>query len=373
MHRIRFANQLRGLAALSVACSHLVGVFWAVPAVVSATTFSPAPDGPVPAIFGLASKPWFNFGPFGVGIFFLISGLVVPISLERHSRFSFMLARVVRIYPTYCVVLLLNVAVLHLASWAWSRPYTYSVWALATNAALVYDLVGHPSIDLVNWTLSVELKFYLLVAVAAPLVRRGSVVFLIAAALGIFALNALITHGGAGPAGSVTSTPGYTASSQSVCLSFMLLGLAFNFHLRGRLSTPGLVGLLAVLSGLFVAAWRVSVWRDQYPGITVNYGYALALFGGLYAVRHHVPPNRLLDAMAAISFPFYVLHVLLGFSILRALMVGAGWGYYPALLATMACVTAVAWLVHRFVEVPCIQIGRRLGQPRVVPPAAAIV
>jgi peptidoglycan/LPS O-acetylase OafA/YrhL len=365
MHRIHFANQLRGLAALSVACSHLVGVYWAMPAVVSAATFSPAPEGrALPALFWLTAHPWLNFGPFGVGIFFLISGLVIPISLQRHSRASFILARLLRIFPTYAVVLLINIGVLGVSSWAWSRPFTYSGWTLATNAVLIYDLIGQPSIDLVNWTLSVELKFYVLVAVLAPLIRRGSAATLVLVGFGIYVLNALIAYGWVGTFGMASSTPTYTASSQSLCLLYMLLGVGFNFHFRRLLSTPALLALLTVLSGLFILTWRLSVWRDQFPIVTANYAYALLLFGALYAARAHVPRIAVLDGLAAVSFPFYVLHSLLGFSMLRALMVGAGIGYYPALSVTLAGVLLVAWAVHRMIETPFIQAGRRFGPGR---------
>ena len=89
MSRIRFANQLRGLAALCVAVSHLIGVYWALPDVVSAVTATaPPPPAPYPDLFWLVLRQWFNLGPFGVALFFLISGMVVPFSLERHGRAS---------------------------------------------------------------------------------------------------------------------------------------------------------------------------------------------------------------------------------------------------------------------------------------------
>ncbi len=78
MPRLIFANQLRGLAALCVVGSHLVAVFWAMRDVVGIATASPPQPGDGPPFLGLFLLTWFNLGPFGVGIFFLISGLVIP-------------------------------------------------------------------------------------------------------------------------------------------------------------------------------------------------------------------------------------------------------------------------------------------------------
>ena len=360
--RIEFANQLRGLAALSVAASHLIGVYWLIPDVVSLVTFSPPAAGPPPAVISVFVFPWFNFGPFGVAVFFLISGLVIPISLETHGRLGFACARLLRIYPTYIVALLLEMAVLRGASLAWGRPFGWTSRAILANALLLYDLVGVPSIDLVNWTLSVELKFYLLVMLLLPWIRRGSGVALLAAAVAVLAGNAAMAAGLVGDVAAPLSTVSYTASSHSVCLIFMLIGVAFNFHLRRLISTAGLVGLVVLLLAVFTETWRLGVWRDQFPVVTDNYYVAVLLFAALYAMRRWIPANPVLDPMAAISFPFYVVHSLLGYSLLRALMVGAGFSYGVAFAITLPTLLAVAAAIHVAVERPTIRAGRRLAR-----------
>ena len=163
------------------------------------------------------------------------------------------------------------------------------------------------------------------------------------------------------------STVSHTISSQSTCLIFMLLGTAFNFHIRGLLGTAGLVALVALLAGAFLASWRLGVWSGQYPVVSNNYLYALALFAVLYALRRHLPAVPGLDAMAAISFPFYLVHSLLGYSLLRALMAGAGLGYGAALALTLPTLLAVAALLHRLVERPTVRAGKALGRWRLGP------
>lgn len=361
MSRLVFANQLRGLAALSVACSHLIAVFWLMREFVGLATFSPIQAGPAPALVGLVSFTWFNFGPFGVGLFFLISGLVIPISLEKHTPGSFALARLLRIYPTYAAALGLQLAALYAASLYWDRPFTYGLWLMLSNALLINDLVGQPSIDLVNWTLCVELKFYLLVALLAPQVRAGSIATVLGAGAVLCAASALLGNGWLGGVPADPLSHAYTLSAETLFLVFMLIGVLFNFHLRGLLGTAGLIAGIGALLALFALAWQAGALRAQYPIVTANYLYALGLFALLYALRRRVRANPALDLLAAVSFPFYLIHSLLGYSILKLLIVSANMSYPAALAVTLTLLLLIAWGLHLTVEQATIRMGRRLA------------
>ena len=358
--KLVFANQLRGLAALSVALSHLVGVFWVMRDFVGLATFSPVQPGDNPAAVALVSFSWFNFGPFGVGVFFLISGLVVPISLGQHTRGSFLLARLLRIYPTYVAAVLLEMAVLYAASRYWGRPFGYGLSTIVYNCLLIYNVVDLPSVDLVNWTLCVELKFYLLLALIAPQVRRGSVASLFAVALAILAGNVAL-------AGSpYAATPlAQTLSTESVFIVFMLIGVLFNFRLRQLLGPGGFFAAVLAMSAIFVACWRAGAIAAQYPVVTVNYGYGLALFGALFLLRRHVREGRVLDFVAAISFPLYLIHSMIGYSVMKLLMLSYSFSYLPALATSFGVVVLIATGLHVSVERATIAMGKRLaGRPR---------
>ena len=358
--RIVFANQLRGIAALSVACSHLIGVYWLMRPAVSGATFTPAQEGASPPLVALVSHPWFNYGAFGVALFFLISGLVIPISLERHTPASFLAARTLRIYPTYVAALLIEVAVLRANALHWGRPFGYGTWAIVSNCLLIHDLVGQPYIDLVSWTLCVELRFYLVVALVAGAVRRGSVLVLIAIALAALGVNLAVGAGALGPPAPDPALLSYACSTESLFIVFMLIGVLFNYHLRGRLGTAALIAWASVLSALFALCWRASVLAAQFPSLTKNYACALAVFAALYALRRWVPGSRALDAMAAISFPLYLIHSLVGYSALKWLMLTLGWDYPESLAGALTVVVVMAAGLHRAVEAPAIRIGQNL-------------
>ncbi len=56
---------------------------------------------PWPAGAELVIASPINFGAFGVALFFLISGFVIPLSFQSYGRLDFLVARFFRIYPTY--------------------------------------------------------------------------------------------------------------------------------------------------------------------------------------------------------------------------------------------------------------------------------
>jgi peptidoglycan/LPS O-acetylase OafA/YrhL len=359
--RLIFANQLRGLAAMCVAGSHLVGVFWAMRDFVSLSTATPAQVGPNPPIFGLFAHTYLNFGPLGVGVFFLISGLVIPISLAQHTRGSFLLARILRIYPTYVAALLVEMAVLHADAAYWHRPFPFGDWTIVSNALLIYNTVGQPSVDLVNWTLCVELKFYLLMMLLAPQIRRASLAALMLPAA--LLLAGILAVQWPPIAASITRHDLVeTFTTEAVFLIYMLIGVLFNFRLRGRLGLAGLAAAGAALLAMFLVGWTHSSIATQFPVVTVNYLYDIALFGVLFALRRYARPFRVLDFMARISFPFYLIHSAIGYAVLRLLMLRCGFGYFPALAVALGTVIGAAYLLHVSIELRTIAWGKALAR-----------
>ena len=166
--KLRFAHQLRAIAALSVVVYHYWGVFF-VPAVRSIVGV-PAnfmPTQPAYTRHVLAPPAGsFYYGVFGVGVFFLISGFVIPISLRNISTWKFLIRRFFRIYPVYWFCLLISIGMYGVCSWFWSTPLSdrVSLPYILKNLALLHSATGIASLDFVCWSLAVEIKFYVVIA-----------------------------------------------------------------------------------------------------------------------------------------------------------------------------------------------------------------
>jgi peptidoglycan/LPS O-acetylase OafA/YrhL len=365
MAKLHFANQLRGLAALFVLVSHWVGVFWAARATVGSATATPVQEGQIPGILPLLFPPWLNFGPFGVALFFLISGLVIPLGLGSHTRLSFILARGLRIYPTYGLGLALCVTVVLLNRHFWHLPVPFSWGTVLQNGLLLFDFTGRPGIDLVNWTLVIEMKFYLFMMLAAPAIRRGDPTPLFVLAVLALALNVGMAQTRFGSLPDRYPNQFAMAILESISLVFMGIGVLFAFHLRRQIATIEALLLGGMLLAFFAAAWAIGPTGASFIPVAPNYAYALALFALCYRLRRHFRPLPPLDGLAAISFPLYCIHALLGYSLLKALMIGRGLSYPAALAVTAGSIMVVATLLHLTVERWSINLARRLQS---VPP-----
>jgi peptidoglycan/LPS O-acetylase OafA/YrhL len=101
----------------------------------------------------------FNFpiGYYGVYLFFVISGFVIVLTLHRcRTGLDFAVSRFSRIFPAYWGALLITFAALHLLR-ASEPP---GVFQLMVNFTMLQRFFGVQHLDLVYWTLNVELSFY---------------------------------------------------------------------------------------------------------------------------------------------------------------------------------------------------------------------
>src|SRR5436305_2200283 len=104
----------------------------------------------------------FDLASIGVAVFFLISGFVIPLSLEGTDFRAYFLKRFLRIFPTCWVALAIGVAVITVSASIWSKPIYYDTAAYLSNMFLAANGVPRPDILSVGWTLQIEIKFDLL-------------------------------------------------------------------------------------------------------------------------------------------------------------------------------------------------------------------
>src|ERR1700678_4831580 len=98
-NRLAWLDVLRGWAALCVVFNHF-GYF-------------------VPRSLNTAVYRWIDPGEYGVFVFFIISGYIIPASLERRGNVrTFWVSRIFRLYPLYllAVAAALVLATMHIGS-----------------------------------------------------------------------------------------------------------------------------------------------------------------------------------------------------------------------------------------------------------------
>jgi peptidoglycan/LPS O-acetylase OafA/YrhL len=353
-HKIEFANALRGLAALSVIISHYLGVFWDKPVAVAALTGMSRAPVPIPAMAEMALALPLKWGPFGVAVFFVVSGFVIAFSFEIYGRLDFIVARFFRIYPTYLTGLSLSLAVLAIVTGILGVSFPHSINEVLHSCALgTRDIFWVKSVDGIVWTLEIELKFYLICMLIAPWLKSGSMaVFAVPVALLAICcvLGAMLA--------SSSSTTWFWVALSSPYILFMFTGVAFNFIYRGRLG--GISGAL-VIAAIVVMFWlclRYGLFTDQ--SVVPHYAAAVVLFA--MAMRFPGIVTRIpgIRFWADISYPLYVVHALIGYS-LMVLLLSFGMPGWSVIVVALAMAALLATAVHILVEKPSHRLGRRIA------------
>ena len=145
--RVLFLDVLRGVAVAFVLLQHLTE------------------DVSQPILWW--GHRWINFGRLGVALFFLISGFVIPYSLERANSLKvFWVSRVFRLYPIYWFSLLVVIAFHFAGNHVMEREYVERFWrTMAVNVFLIQEFVHVPHAMGLYWTLTLEMVFYVIFSV----------------------------------------------------------------------------------------------------------------------------------------------------------------------------------------------------------------
>jgi len=373
--KVAFAQALRGWAALSVVVAHLGLSFWLGPGVIAHLTKLPMPD-PMPTapvatrVIAAANAavpgvtPYFSFGAFGVGLFFLISGFVIPFSFRRQSRLGFLVGRALRLWPVYAAGLTVTLLMLGLGAWLEGNEFPYSAGHVLTHYVLgVRDLLWLPSIDGIVWTLEIELKFYLLCACLASWIAAGKtrIFYLVPAAAAVVILSLAPRYDY-----WLTQRPerfgmAWVAAVDSQMIVYMLIGTALHYHYRGWLGAKHAAGLAVGLFGLFVFLVFEGYARGTAGTTAASYASALVLFAASYVFRDRFRGGGFSGWLADVSYPLYVVHGIGGY-VLMNLLIRRGVPADLTLAITLAAALGLAWALHVAIEKPTHRLATRAAR-----------
>mgnify|MGYP001005042840 CR=1 FL=1 len=316
-------DALRGLAALSVVLFHYT------------TRFG--------ELFGTDPRPTVSFpdGHYGVNLFFIISGFVIFMTLEKTARpMDFVVSRFSRLFPAYWLAIALTFAITHLLGLPGKLvdPGT----ALA-NLLMMHNLFHVPHVDGVYWTLEVELLFYcgMLVLFQLQLLQRihRFLLCLLAARLLYFFLEWKFA----------IELP-WTIYRLLILRYIPWFALGISIYLathrndRESRRAAALTAACSILALLPSEPWIL-------PGLAVVLASAvfLAANGRLHFLR-----QRTFVWLGAISYPLYLLHENIGWSVqlrLREMQVPID----LTILVALAGSLVMATVVTRCVEQPAMR------------------
>jgi len=163
-NRLVFLDSLRGVAAIMVAWFHFTQ---------GNAAFLPK---------GIL-KTSGSYGWLGVDMFFVLSGFVLPWSLNRRGYKLrdygvFVARRMVRLDPPYLAAILLTLSLGYISSLApgyKGAEFLISWPQVFSHLGFLNACLGYPWLNPVFWTLAIEFQYYLLIGLALPLLVSPSV------------------------------------------------------------------------------------------------------------------------------------------------------------------------------------------------------
>ncbi len=392
--RLGWLDALRGIAALVVVFDH------------SSYTFL--------ADFRRELMPQFNTSRYGIMVFFLVSGYIIPASLERRGCVrTFWIGRIFRVYPLWAAVVTVLLAV-NLSGIAEMRDFGQqsAVTVAVAHATMLQELLGTPNLLLVLWTLSYEMSFYLLVVAlfTVRLHRQSAAVAVILAVLAAASVTAGVVLPASALSGLVGTGPliafASIAMGVAICcasagspvlrgfggvlggvlalvlvpfngtvplweglviLAVMFLGTAVHRAENGQSTWHCAAGtaVMVVACAVGSAYWYGDGDHFTRRGWIVAFLLAVLTFGaGLASRRRRMP--RMLTGLGTISYSVYLVHPVL-LAVIDS-TIGRRRQDDPALeVAFFVVLLPLCLLTYRCIEAPSQAWGRRLAR-RVQPP-----
>lgn len=359
-------HALRGLAAMAVVMFHWYQFF---PNTIAALT----PEATARTL--LDPTIYLAFGWLGVPLFFVLSGYLLGaqvIDTELSARFlkRFWLRRAVRIYPAVwaelLVLLLLGTIIAGLITneGMETLPLQFLLWVNLPPAMAT-------PINLVWWTLPVELSFYLLLPLLGLLVRLIGWRWLLC-------LGVAVTLGWRMWLFSTTETNNYLSilpvldSLPGVMLTFVL-GFVINFmpqELSMRQRRAGIVSALILLLALM--QWQLIMgdvyWTGHWILVVWPPCVAVCIAALVYFFRTPTPEWRWLNRamfvwLGHVSFGIYLWH----FQVFRVLTLvypdawGSPWSGFGALFIAIPVTLVLAAVSFYVVERPMMNWVKRIA------------
>jgi len=284
----------------------------------------------------------FNFGRYGVQLFFIISGFVIFKTVEStKTTGEFIIKRFFRLYPAYWVAIIITTIVVNL----YSTSKHVSIKEFLVNLTMLQEHFKVENIDWSYWSLTPELFFYFYMAVliffkAVKYIYPVCVVWLIVILCNYF----------------------FKIEQHFIWIKFLnirhgqlfIAGIMFYriFSREGSILKNYALILVTFVTSLLVYTPQYG-FKDMIIIITLCYSVFLLFING----RLNFLKWRPLVFIGAISYPLYLIHQRIALTIQENYNYTAN--YFLVALLILIFI-AVAWIIHILVEKPGQKLAKKI-------------
>lgn len=274
-----------------------------------------------------------DFGRFGVQMFFIISGFVIPLSLDK-GRYQlsdygrFLYKRFLRLQLPYTIGVLITFGLVYL-----SYKYRHEVFPENTITFLETFFYLHaPADNPVFWTLQVEVQYYFFIGLLFPLLlkyRKLSILLILLLSvlnqIEFFQQILFITY-----------------------LPFFCIGITCYVIYTSQHS---FIPYVAVLPFLLLTI--------LYKFTLIETGLSIATLAIILFYKKGIP--QWLHFPGEVSYSVYLIHFPIGIKFLNLMKTKINSNYYPFLfLAAIVIVFAAGWILYKLFEKPSEIMSKKI-------------
>ena len=296
-----------------------------------------------------------NYGWAGVELFFVISGFVICMTLERCSGiWDFARRRLARLWPAMLVCAAITMAVAQFGPAQWKvGPLSFLSSILFIEPSLFGDWFGVDHlgwVDGVYWTLWIEVRFYIMAAILFALFRKRFLPALTVVTVVSFLAGVRVLHYPHRDWAWLLLLPTF--------LPYFTFGVGlFRFNGSRKLTIEAAAAMLISTLIIFAQGW---LCFDYPTGGPIGFAFVNALILSAFVLFALGSPLvrpfgcRPLAKLGEASYSLYLIHSVVGIVLIELLSKVIPWPV--ALVLVTAAMIALSLALFRWVEGP----GKRL-------------
>lgn len=272
-----------------------------------------------------------KYGAYGVQVFFVVSGFVIPLSLKK-SRYSidqygrFLLKRVIRLHPPYLVALALSLIIGYTSYRARNLGFPETIESIFLSMFYLHISEINP----VFWTLVVEAQYYMLIGITYGLLTKYPRLSL---SIGIPVLLLI----GQSPVAEYIRLFAF--------INFFLIGwVVFLIYTKQGSLKFNFIGLVALLI--------IASLNHEIPAVIAS------LFTVAVILFYRLPIPSAIAFPGKLSYSIYLIHYPIGVKFInltsRYISPSVSWTLFPV---AMLLVGVVAWAFWRLIEAPSAELS----------------
>lgn len=328
--RIKELDAFRGLAALAVVLYHYTTIY--------------SKD------FDVASPFYFSYGWLGVPFFFILSGFVITLTIERCTgSLQFLKKRFVRLYPTFWICLLLTLFTIWITRSQSINPmFDRPIVDILMNFTMFHELAKLHHVDGAYWSLLPELLFYLLMALLLFFKKVDKVLQYNGALLVICFIHYFFP------------IPIFSRLLDLHYVLLFMIGICF-YRIYTRVGKAPVYLHVLIIANLVLGIYLYGIVRPHLDILTIFITFpAIVLFFYIfvYLKFEFLGKSNFLLFLGFISYPLYLVHQITGYIFM--LFFDQYIPRAPSIILTTSIAIGIASIVTYILEPPFKKVLKKI-------------